>query len=206
MLSIKKQVTVNYVKPKIKCWVLRKTYSMKKTFKKLGLIKDFEIQFQIDADKVIDFLKSDKNDLKINFYNKIFGKEIPFNSSDFKFDSSQSEFSTNRESDINIHKGRAKIKFKIEPFENKSTIISGKVESYYSDLKFVLIAYGIFISILTFAVISNENYGIEWILYITGFFIFVTILIILFQKYEICKAQKALMNYFENKITNANMV
>jgi len=177
---------------------------MKKTLKKIGLIKDIKIRYQVESDKIVEMLQSDKNDIKINLYDKVFGKQIPFNSTDFQFDSLQREFSTNRESKINPKKGRAKIKLKIEPFGKDETNITGKIESYYSDLKFVLIAYVIFISIMTLTIISSDNYGIEWILYITGFFIFVTIFIILFQKFEIYKAQKALMKYFENKITNAN--
>ena len=177
---------------------------MKELFRKIGLIKEFKIRFQIENDKVIELLKSDKNDIKPNLYNKVFGNEIPFNSTDFKFDNGLKQFSTNRESKINPKKGRAKIKFNVEVFEKNNSSINGIIESYYSDLKFVLITYGIFVSILTFAIINSEDYGIEWIFYITGFFFFVTTFIILFQKYEVNKANKALIKYFENKITNAN--
>lgn len=177
---------------------------MKEFFRKIGLIKDFEIRFPIENIEAIELLKSDKNDVKINYYDKLFGSEIPFNSTDFKFDNNLNEFSTNRESKINPKKGRAKIRFKVKPFEENSTTINGIIESFYSDLRFVAIAYGIFISILILTIISSENYGIEWIFYISGFFLLVTIFIILFQKFETSKAQKALMKYLENKITNAN--
>ncbi|MDP2236150.1 MAG: hypothetical protein Q8J88_06935 [Bacteroidales bacterium] len=176
---------------------------MKKLLKKIGLIKDFEIQFQVEADKAIELLISDKTDKKINLYDKVFGNEIQFDSTDFNFDRKLIEFTKNRESKINPKKGRAKIKFKLASFEN-NTCINGIIESYYSDLKFVFIVYGILSSLLTLAIITSKDYGFEWIFYLTGFFIFVTTFIILFQRFEANKAQKALMKYFDTKITNAN--
>ena len=179
---------------------------MKELLKKIGLIKVFEIQFQVETDKVIELLKSDRNDIKINQIDKVFGNEIPFNSTDFNFDRKHSEFSTNRESKINPNKGRAKIKFKVAPFEENNTSINGTIESYYSDLKFVLIAYGVLSSIFTLVIITSQDNGFEWMFYLTGFFIFVSTFIILFQNFEANKAQKALLKYFDNKITNANNV
>jgi hypothetical protein len=177
---------------------------MRKILKKLGLIKDFEIQFHVDSDKVIESLISDKNDVKISPYSKVFGKHVPFNSTDFKYDRIKSEFSSNRESDMNIHKGRAKIKFKIEPFENNKTIIKGELKSHYTDFKYVLLVYCVLMSVLTILIVLNENFGFALILYITGFFSFVTTFIIAFQRFELYKVQKALINYLKKRVTKAN--
>lgn len=176
---------------------------MKKFYKRIGLIKDFEIWFPIDRDEAIGLLRSDNDDIKINLLDKVFGKEIPFNSIDFKFDNGLNEFSTNRDSYINPNKGRAKIIYRLELFEKNKTCIKGIIESYYSDLKFPAILYGIFISIMTLTIISSDNYGIEWIFYISGFFLITTSLMIVFQRFELRNAEKALMKYLVNKITNA---
>lgn len=170
---------------------------MRKWLRKIGLITDFELLFPIDNDKVVQLLTSDKNDVKVDIYHKIFGSEIPFNSIDFKFDSNQKEFEIIRESKINPRKGRAKIKFRIEPFEKNETRIKGMMESNYSDLIFPIISYCIFIGIITITIILSDNYGIEWIIYITGFFFIVMSFIILFQKFEIRNVKKALITYFE---------
>ncbi|RXQ87257.1 hypothetical protein EO244_16585 [Ancylomarina salipaludis] len=170
---------------------------MKKTLKKLGLIVDFDFLYSIDKVKALDLLITTELDKKISFYDSIFGLNLPLKSTDFKYDEYFENFKVKRESKINLRKGRGIITGKIESDSPDMTRVKGTIKSNYEDLKFPVIMFFIFTTIVFVVVILSNEYGLEWLFYNTGFFIVVMSLMVAFQRFEVMSIRKSLLVYFD---------
>jgi hypothetical protein len=170
---------------------------MDEILKRLGLILDFDFRYPIEKEKAIELLTSSDLDKKTSSYYSLFGSNIPTLSSDFKYDKTSGRFEIIRPSSGNLAKGRGIIVGKIETNNKNITVLKGRIISKYRDLRFVLIMLLIFMTIIVTIVLQNDKYGFEWILVSLGFFIFVTIEILVLQRFEVKKIKKSVTNYFD---------
>lgn len=174
---------------------------MNKILMRLGLIIDFDYIYQIKKDKAIDLLNSLELDTKISFYKSVFGSSIPIKSSDFICDNSTDSFKIIRTGSGNLSKGRGTIIGKIVTDSDNNTRLKGTISSKYKDFTKLLIMFLFFESIVIPVTLLNDQYGFEWILILFGFFMIVTIEIILLQRFEVNKIRKSLTEFF-NRLKN----
>lgn len=176
---------------------------MSDLLKKIRLIRTFEFTFDLNKEDFMRLMKEKSFDQKVHFSQLIAGQRIPINSKEIFFSTNENEFTINRESAINLNKGRAKIKGSIEQVGENQTKIAGEIISNFREIRILPVFVTLIIlPMLPFFFLNLMNWS--FLIWLFLFFAVVTGLWIIFLRYETFKANQALTDYYM-KITKKSI-